>query len=146
MEIHLSKPSEQSPKKPSYKKTVIIVAIVAIAIIIVVISLLWLVVLPFSIELGRSLLKLSEKNLRYTEAMYNPAFNVTIVKFDNIGGKTLYNITVVSEFGEIQPFPLEVNSGLRFQIGLTGKCSKATVQYATEPNGIKEEEDFEWNW
>lgn len=80
------------------------------------------------------------------EVQYNPAFNGTIVKFGNIGGKTLYNITVVSEFGEIRPFPLEVKDGQWFQVGLRGKCSKATVQYATEPNGIKEEEDFEWNW
>ena len=100
------------------------------------------VLVPLTALLG----PLLGKNLSFIEAQYNPALNFTVVKFSNIGGKTLYNITVISEFGEINEFPLEVKTGQGFQVALNGQVSKATVQYATEPNGTKKEEDFEWGW
>jgi len=97
------------------------------------------------------------KTFALAEVTYSPDSNRTYILIDNISGRELYNVTLISEFGEIHRRQQKFKPGKevpepnfarwdRLGIGFTGKISKVTIQYSFEPNGEILEETLEWTW
>ena len=98
-----------------------------------------------------------QKTFALAEASYVPDLNYTCIIIDNISGKGLYNVTLISEFGEVQRLFPKIKAGEelpepdlvvgdRLSTSFLGKISKLTVQYSFEPGGEMLEETLEWTW
>lgn len=127
--------------------------IASVALAILALILIFQGLSPFSSREPES----SRSTFALGKVTYSLASNRTHLYINNISGRELYNVTLVSEFGEIHLMHQELEPGKEesesywarwdsLGIGFTGKISKVAIRYSFEPHGEMLEETLEWTW
>ncbi len=139
--------------KGKAKAAIVSAVIASVALAILVWILIFQGLSPFSLEEPES----SRRTFALGKVTYSPDSNRTHLYIDNISGRELYNVTLISEFGEIHRMQQEFEPGKeepepnlarwdRLGIGFTGKISNVAIRYSFEPHGEILAETLEWTW